>query len=315
MRRRRAIKRFLYLLLGIVILISYSLSPDKTFDDLSSKYVNSSSKFISIDGQKVHYRDEGKGEAIVLIHGTGSSLHTWDAWSAQLKKKYRVIRFDLPAFGLTGADPKKRYLSSDYVNLLDSLMNRLGVRKFHLAGNSLGGLVSWLYASSYPQKVDRLILVDPSGFPFDQTPAVIQLAKIPILNLFLRYVTPKSFIKKNLEEVYYDDTLISASLIDRYHDLSCFQGNRQAFLDRAKIEREDYTHLLKQIVAPTLVLWGENDAWIPVSDANRYAKEIPQAKVVILPKTGHVPMEERPYESLKVLESFMSYQQPDSIPF
>ena len=306
MLKNRVVKGILYLLVGILLIGKYVVSPDKTLEELAPKYAAAPSQFLSLNGRKIHYRDEGEGPTIVLIHGTGASLHTWDDWTQDLIKDYRVIRLDLPAYGLTGQDPQKRYSSKDYVDLLDAFLTELKVDKFHLAGNSLGGLVSWLYASYYPEKIEKLVLLDPSGFPFKSTPMVIKMAKIPVLNNFIRYVTPRSFIEKNIKEVYYDHSLIKDSTIDRYYDLTLFEGNRTAFIDRAYIEREDYRDRLSLISAPTLILWGENDNWIPVSDAARFKAAIKNAQVVIMPKTGHVPMEERPQESLAVVTAFLT---------
>ena len=300
-------KKFLFFLtLGILLLGVFSVSPDKSFEEIAPKYAASPSKFIEVKGLKIHYRDQGKGYPIVLIHGTGASLHTWDEWTEELIKNYRVIRLDLPAYGLTGQDPEKRYSSLDYVNLLDAFLDQLGVKEFHLGGNSLGGLVSWLYASYHHQKVNKLLLLNPSGFPFDSTPMVIKLAKIPILNLFIRYITPKSFVKKNLKEVYYNDDLITNKTIDRYYDLTLFEGNRDAFIDRSLIEREDYTNRLSLIQSPALVIWGENDEWIPVEDSEKFKAHLNNIKVVIMPKTGHIPMEERPKESVATALDFLS---------
>lgn len=305
MLKNQKVRLFIYALVGVLLLGKYVVSLDKSFEELAPKYAAAPSRFMALDERKIHYRDEGEGEVIVLIHGTGSSLHTWEDWTKKLRKTHRVIRLDLPAYGLTGADPEKRYSSKDYVDLLDTFLSRLQVDKFVLAGNSLGGLVSWLYASHHPEKVLKLVLLDPSGFPFDTTPMVIQLAKTPVLNLFIRHFTPKSFVEKNLKEVYYDDKLLTQETIDRFYDLTLFEGNRQAFIDRAYVEREDYTERLSEIKTPTLILWGANDEWIPVSDAEKFKKELPQSKVVILPETGHVPMEERPEESLAVTLDFL----------
>ena len=300
-------KKFLFFFtLGILLLGVFSVSPDKSFEELAPKYAASPSKFIEVKGLKIHYRDQGKGYPIVLIHGTGASLHTWDEWTEELIKNYRVIRLDLPAYGLTGQDPEKRYSSLDYVNLLDAFLDQLGVKEFHLGGNSLGGLVSWLYSSYHDQKVNKLLLLNPSGFPFNSTPMVIKLAKIPILNLFIRYITPKSFVKKNLKEVYYNDDLITNKTIDRYYDLTLFEGNRDAFIDRSLIEREDYTNRLSLIQSPALVIWGENDEWIPVEDSEKFKAHLNNIKVVIMSKTGHIPMEERPKESVAIALNFLS---------
>ena len=306
MFKNRYVKGLVCLLVGIILIGKYIVTPDKTLEELAPKYAAAPSKFMTLNGIKIHYRDEGVGTPIVLIHGTGASLHTWNDWTKDLVKDYRVIRLDLPAYGLTGQDPQKRYSSKDYVDLLDAFLSELKVDQFHLAGNSLGGLISWLYASYYPENVEKLILLDPSGFPFKNTPMVIKMAKTPVLNSFISYVTPRSFIEKNIKEVYYDPSLIKASTLDRYYDLTLFEGNRDAFIDRAYIEREDYRDRLSLIKAPTLILWGENDAWIPVSDAPKFKAAIENAQVVIMTETGHVPMEEKPKESLAVVADFLA---------
>lgn len=306
MFKNRYVKGLVYLLVGIILIGKYIVTPDKTLEELAPKYAAAPSQFMTLNGMKIHYRDEGAGTPIVLIHGTGASLHTWNDWTKDLVKDYRVIRLDLPAYGLTGQDPQNRYSSKDYVDLLDAFLTELKVDQFHLVGNSLGGLISWLYASYHPEKVEKLVLLDPSGFPFKNTPMVIKMAKTPVLNNFIRYVTPRSFIEKNIQEVYYDPTLIKASTLDRYYDLTLYEGNRDAFIDRAFIEREDYRDRLSLIKAPTLILWGENDAWIPVSDAPKFKAAIENAQVVIMPETGHVPMEEKPKESLAVVADFLA---------
>ena len=118
---------------------------------------------------------------------------------------------------------------------------------------------------------------------------VIKLAKTPVLNNFVRYVTPRSFIEKNIKEVYYDHSLIKTSTIDRYYDLTLFDGNRDAFIDRAYVEREDYRDRLSLIKSPTLILWGENDAWIPVSDASKFKAAIEKLKWLLCQKRAMCP--------------------------
>jgi pimeloyl-ACP methyl ester carboxylesterase len=305
MKIKKRIKFLICLIIGILLLIRFVVTKDKTLENLSSFYVNSNSQFMELDSRKIHFRDEGNGYPIILLHGTGSSLHTWDSWTAELVKNHRVIRLDLPGFGLTGQDPLKRYSSMDYVNLLDEFLNRLGINEFHLAGNSLGGQVAWLYTSKFDHKINKLLLLDPSGFSFDKVPFVIQLAKTPLINSLLRYFTPRSFIKKNLKEVYFNDSLITPELISRYHSLTLFEGNRSAFIDRANIKRKDYSSRMKYIQTPTLIIWGENDFWIPVGDANKFENAIENSKVIIMPETGHIPMEERPKESLRIALDFI----------
>jgi pimeloyl-ACP methyl ester carboxylesterase len=296
------------LLIAIILLVVgyLSVTPDLPLDFLKNKYADAPSKFMALNELRIHYRDEGTGDAIVLVHGTGASLHTWNAWAQELSQTHRVIRLDLPAYGLTGKDPKKRYSSKDYVDLIDAFLKELNVNQFHLAGNSLGGLVSWLYASYHPDKVQKLILIDPSGFPSKKSPMVISLAKTPGINMLIRYVTPKAFIKKNLKEVYYNPDLISTQILDRYYELTLAPGNRTAFIDRAKIEREDYTDRLGLITNPTLILWGAEDAWIPLKNAYHFEEKIATSTVVVMKETGHLPMEEKPAKSLAITLDFLS---------
>jgi pimeloyl-ACP methyl ester carboxylesterase len=298
-------KLFIYFIIGLIFLLIINISKDKNFNELMPLYVNSNSQFMELDSRKIHFRDEGNGYPIILIHGTGASLHTWDSWTKELVKTHRVIRLDLPAFGLSGQDPLKRYSSMDYVALLNDFVNELNINEFHLAGNSLGGLVAWLYASKYDRKINKLLLISPSGFSSDKTPLVIRLAKTPFINSFLRYLTPKSFIKKNLKEVYYHDSLITEEIINRYRDLTLFSGNRSAFIDRVNIKSEDYSYKMSLIQTPTLILWGENDEWIPMDNAFKFEDAIENSRVVIMPETGHIPMEERPLESLKIAFEFI----------
>ena len=303
----KILKRKRLLIAIILLVVGYlSVTPDLPLDFLKNKYAAAPSKFMAINELRIHYRDEGTGDAIVLVHGTGASLHTWNAWAQELSQTHRVIRLDLPAYGLTGKDPKKRYSSKDYVDLIDAFLKELDVNQFHLAGNSMGGLVSWLYASYHPDKVQKLILIDPSGFPSKKSPMVISLAKTPGINMLIRYVTPKAFIKKNLKEVYYNPDLISTQILDRYYELTLAPGNRTAFIDRAKIEREDYTDRLGLITNHTLILWGAEDAWIPLKNAYCFEEKIATSTVVVMKETGHLPMEEKPAKSLAITLDFLS---------
>ena len=154
-------------------------------------------------------RDEGNGYPIVSLHGTGASLHTWDSCTTELIKTHRVIRRDLPGFGLTGQDPLKRYSSMDHVHFLDEFLNRLGINEFHLAGNSLGGQVAWLYTSKLDHKINKLLLLDPSGLSVDKVTFVMQLANTPLINEYLRYFKPRALITTHLKEVSFNDSIIN----------------------------------------------------------------------------------------------------------
>lgn len=196
--KKRNIKYYLYAILAVFILLIYTVTyADISVDDLKKEYASEHSKFIEVDGVQVHYRDEGVGFPIVLVHGTASSLHTWDAWTKELTKKYNVIRMDLPSLGITGTNKNADYSIKAYTAFLDQFLAKINVDKFHLIGNSLAGNIAWNYTAEHPQKIEKLILVDASGLPTNKLqPAIFKMAKTPVLSSLFLYITPKFFIKK-----------------------------------------------------------------------------------------------------------------------
>lgn len=312
MKKNNKRKYIIYaVLIIIILLIKGAVYSDISVEKLKEKYANQHSKFIEIDGMQVHYRDEGKGTPIVLIHGTASSLHTWNDWTKELAKNYRVIRMDLPAFGLTGANTSGNYSIEYYTQFLHQFLSTINVDTFYLAGNSLGGNIAWEYAAKYPEKIKKLVLVDASGLSTNkELPAIFKMAKTPVLSSLFLYVTPKFFIKKNMKEVYADDSKITEELITRYHEMALRTGNRQAFIDRAKIdfnlEGKANLEKLKSIQTETLLIWGAEDNWIPLDNGQRMHKALTNSKLVVIKKSGHVPMEENPKESLALFFSFLN---------
>ena len=291
-RKKTTIAVLIAVFLGLIL---FNIQPDIPVEELMAKYTNEASEFIEINGMAVHYRDEGHGHPLVLIHGTAASLHTWDGWTKELKDHFSIIRMDLPAFGLTGPHPERNYSLNNYTNFLKTFLDSIGVDSFYLAGNSLGGNISWNFSATYPEKVQKLILLDASGYPTEEGSSwIFTLARTPVLNQLLKKVTPRSVISNNLRQVYFNDEKISEELITRYHEMALRTGNRQAFIDRAKTIYIDLTEKIKTIDTPTLILWGAKDTWIPVSHADKFKADLPISEMVILENSGHVPMEENP---------------------
>jgi pimeloyl-ACP methyl ester carboxylesterase len=155
------------LLLLAVLLIAF-YQPDIPVNQLKEKYAVPPSQFVALGGMNVHFRDEGPAAdtiPIVLLHGTSSSLLTWDACTKEWSKEHRVIRMDLPGFGLTGPNPEQDYSIQNYVAFVNSFLQERNVTQCYLAGNSLGGLIAFHFAATYPDKVKKIILIDPAGYP------------------------------------------------------------------------------------------------------------------------------------------------------
>lgn len=292
------------LLMGLLI---YSLSSkDMPIEELKQQYTNAYSSFIEIEGMKVHYRDEGQGDVIVLLHGTGASLHTWDAWTKILKENYRVIRMDLPGFGLTGPHSSADYSIDGYTKFILDFTTKIGIQDFYIAGNSLGGSITWNFALNYPNKIKKMVLLDASGYPSNKGASwIFKAARTPVINTVLKYITPEMVIRKNLEQVYFDDEKVTDKLVKRYHELSLRKGNRQAFIDRANTTPIDNSSLIKNLKIETLILWGAEDLWIPTEMAHKFHKDIANSTLVVMKETGHLPMEERPEKSVAIIEQFL----------
>lgn len=308
----KILKIFALCLAILVLVVSLMFGyKDIPVDDLKDVYAPAPSVFMPLDGMQVHYRDQGNKKdslPIVLIHGTGASLHTFDAWTDELKAQYRVISMDIPGFGLTGPFPDRDYSMDHYVNFIEQFLIAKGISKCILGGNSLGGAIAWQFAAKNPSMVDKLILIDAAGYPLasKSKPIAFTLAGIPVVNKLLTFLTPRSMVRSSVENVYVDKSKVTDDLVERYFKLTLREGNRQALVDRMtqqydsnKVER------IKSIEVPTLVLWGEEDLLIPLSYAYQFEKDLANSDLVILGNMGHVPMEENPAKSLVPVLNFL----------
>ncbi len=284
---------------------------DIPLDTLKTKYASQSSAFVEVMKMNVHYRDEGiKNDSLplILIHGTGASLHTWEDCVHSLKDSFRIITLDLPAYGLTGPNPDRVYSQEFYVKFIHEFLTSIQVDKCIIGGNSLGGAIAWNYAHQYPEKVEKLNLIDAAGYPMvsESKPIAFTLAQIPVLKHLLNYITPRFLAEKSVLNVYEDTSKVTDVLVDRYYELFLREGNRQAFVDRMNFsEYPGYLEKIRAIEIPTLILWGENDKLIPLQNALKFQSDLPNDTLVILEKTGHVPMEEAPDLTADAIKSFL----------
>src|ERR1700687_5066804 len=187
------------LLLVAAIAIAAMVRPDIPLEALLPEYGAPPSKFVEIEGMRIHYRDEGTRPPLVMLHGFGSSLFTWDRWVRQLAGTRRLIRRDLPGFGLPGPAPDGDYRAERYVRVFAALLDSLGVERTDIAGNSMGGRTALMFALEHPERVRKLILVDAGGFAPMPPPPLFRLAQVPILGPFLiLHVTPRFAIRRTL---------------------------------------------------------------------------------------------------------------------
>jgi pimeloyl-ACP methyl ester carboxylesterase len=283
---------------------------DRSVEDLAPRWAKPPSRFIAIDGMDVHVRDEGPGgaaPAIVLVHGTGNSLHTWDGWAKRLKDSYRVVRFDRPGFGLTGPNPSGDYTMGYYAGFLRRFLDVMGIERCIVAGNSAGGSVAWHFAVAEPGRVERLVLLASAGYPRTvPRPIAFRLAMSP-LGPFILHVLPRSIVESNVRRAYGDPSKVTQEVIDRSYEIVMRAGVRSALGSTLlQMQAADDFVDISRITTPTLIMWGTKDSVIPESDAQRFAADIKGSELVMLAGVGHLPQEEEPEATVAVLRRFLA---------
>ncbi len=283
-------------------------TPDKPLKTLEAKYLRSPDDLIEVAGTRLHVRDDGPrtAPAVIMIHGFASSLQTWEPWARALEARFRVVRFDLPGSGLSSPDPRGDYTDARTLQVLLALMDRLGIARASLVGNSIGGRIAWTFAAEHPDRVDTLVLVSPdgfasSGFAYGVAPKVSAMLGL------MRYVLPRALVRASLRPAYGEPSALTGPTVTRYRDLMRAPGGRQALLSRMReTVLVDPRPRLRRITAPVLLVWGERDGMIPFRNAKDYMRELPDARLVTFPRLGHVPQEEAPARSIGPVLAFLS---------
>ena len=292
--------------------VAMSWAPDRPVDTLTARWAPAPSQFVQVMGMNAHLRDEGPRDdpqPIVLLHGTSASLHTWDGWTEALKGQRRVIRMDLPGFGLTGPMPDGDYRLTRYVEFVVALMDQLGVQQAVVAGNSFGGNLAWKLAVDHPARVSKLVLVDAAGYPYDaqSVPIGFKIAQIPALRPLMQNTLPRSMIESSVRNVYGDPSKVTPELVDRYYELTLRAGNRAALGERFRQSPGgEFAAQIPQIKQPTLIIWGGQDRLIPPNNADQFRRDIAGSRVALFDGLGHVPHEEDPAATVAAVQAFLA---------
>lgn len=304
----------IYWVLAVVVVLGLAIAawwePDRSVAQLAPRWAPPPSQMLAVMGMQVHLRDEGPRDdpmPIVLLHGTSDSLHCWDGWAAALRPQRRVIRFDLPAFGLTGPQPEGDYSMAMYVRFVLAVMDTLQVQQAVVGGNSLGGQIAWGVAVAAPQRVGRLILVDAAGYPLQprSIPIGFQIARLPGVRSLMEYVLPRAVVESSVRNVYGQPQKVTPALVDRFFELTLREGNRKALAQRMDQRLWGEQEQIKTIGQPTLILWGAQDRLVPLDNALRFKADIAGAQLVVFEALGHVPHEEDAQATVQAVRHFL----------
>ena len=310
--RKRVVAGLVAVAALLVMVVALSWQPDRPVEELTARWAPPPSQWMELDGDRIHWRDEGRRDdplPLVLLHGTAASLHTWDGWVAALAPERRVIRFDLPGFGLTGPAADGNYRLTRYVERVTQLLDRLQISRAVLIGNSLGGQIAWATAVVHPERVAGLVLIDAAGYPFvpESIPIGFKLARSPSLAPLVQKLLPRAIVAASVRNTYGDPERVGDEVIDRYFELTLRAGNRQAVVARfAQTDYSEMSERIRDVRVPTLILWGGKDRLIPPANGEHFHTDIAGSELVVFPELGHVPQEEDAAQTVAAAQRFLA---------
>lgn len=298
--------------LGVVLSVLLARKPDRSVAELTARWGPPPSVFVEVDGLRIHLRDEGPRndpEPIVMLHGSGASLHTWSGWAAVLQRHRRVITLDLPGFGLTGPSVDADYSAAGYARFAIKLLDRLEIRRATLVGRAVGGEAAWRAALNHPARVSRLVLIAPGGYAFrsESVPIGFRIADSRVLSFIAQVAQPRWLVKSSLRNLYGDPDLVTEETVDCYLELRLRAGNRQALVQqRRQLRPAELAHRIAEVQAPTLILWGGRDRLFPPSLGERFKRDLQGSELILFPRLGHILQEEDPAGTVAAVERWLA---------
>ena len=272
-----------------------SLGPDATYADLGEF--------------RMHYIEKGAGEPLLLIHGYASSTYCFRKIIGPLSESFHVYAIDLKGFGRSDKPADGNYTLETLASEVVRFMDGMGIEKAHFAGSSLGGGVSLMAALLYPDRVDRLVLLDPGCYPMEPN-RMFRMIRTPVLGTVTIMFWTRSAYRKTLEQSISDHAMIDDEMLDGFYRPYREWDARRAALRTARAldfdRLEALTARYPEIAAQTLIVWGEQDRTVPLSFGRRLRSDLGRSRLAVIPACGHMPSEERPEKLVPLVEAFLA---------
>lgn len=278
------------------------IAKDKAKAELSKPY----SHFIHWRDAEIHYTDEGSGFPVLMIHGFGGSYANFQKLADLMKNDYRVIRIDLPGFGLSDFPTVKEnenYIA-DYKDYLGYILDTLHLDSVYVIGNSMGGGVTWLMAADHPEKVKKIVLLDAAGYDTKDVAAKLAMFKYKSVAKIFDRGMPMFMSKSGAAKSYCRDEKIEPAVVRLNNHFTNREGNITHMLNLARSQQFADSAWIHNVHCPTLIVWGKQDEIIPLEHAYRFQRDIKGSELVLLDSCGHCPMMEMPLETEQAIVKF-----------
>ncbi len=295
-------------LIGVLLIIGAVIYRDTPVAEVEAKWATPPSQFVEIDGVRMHYRDEGAGPVVVLLHANYSSLFMWEPWVVALRERYRVIRLDLPAHGLTGPEPSGNYTLERIQQLFEKFVDEKGLERFTVVGTSIGGTVAMRYTADHPERIERLVLISPGSLE-PRVRGRTTPANVPKAADLLGYILPKSFTRFMLTNDYGDPERVTDAVVDEWYEMWMREGNRLAMLNLLRqYVSGGVEDKIRAVSVPVLLIWGEKNKRVPLALAYE-TKDLlvnsPEVRLEVLPGIGHMLVQEAPEASSQLIRRYL----------
>jgi pimeloyl-ACP methyl ester carboxylesterase len=279
----------------IAIAVAVWVYRDIPAAQLEMKYAGPDSRFINIEGVRIHYRDEGSGPAVVLVHANFANLIGWDPWVEALRDAYRVVRLDMTSHGLTGPDPTGDYTTERTVQVVEKFIDAMGLEQFSIGGTSMGGTIAIQYTYRHPDRIENLILLSPGSLEGKERKSSGR-GDVPDAAYLLKYIMPRALPEFMLRSGFGDKSKLTDELIDRWYDMWMREGNREAQLDRLRqYKAGDIEGIIREIHTPTLLMWGEANTTAKFEQAAHFQElleNVDSLTFISYPGVGHMAVQE-----------------------
>jgi pimeloyl-ACP methyl ester carboxylesterase len=297
------------LALVIIILPKVTTKETLTYKDAVQKYAKG--KFVTVDGKKIHYIEKGDGKPIILIHGFLYSTAMWNKSIDAFASKFKTYAVDLWGWGYSERMNATDYSFPFYAQQILQFMDALNIRKASLVGQSMGGGIAVYLAAHYPDRVDKLILVDPAAIPYPMT-TIGWIYQQPFVGEFLNAIPGDALMENNIKTIwFYDGNKAGKEYLQEVIQPLRIQGTSEGLmyilrnvLKPPYVEKE--VNMLAQIHKPILIVHGREDKAVPLDKSEKLSRLWKESKLVVFDKAGHSPHEEYPEEFNKIAIDFLS---------